>query len=221
MGEGPHDIGRPAYSAAEPGAAAGTVPALARRVVPDLDVDSLAVRWTELSRFDPSARKKGYQAKVAAAILVSQRKYHLDGTICVADRDRDADRLAAMQAGRERGLALVSAPHAVVCAVAVESIEAWTLGARSALSSELRLSARQLGEMLPSDVESLTEQSGKPEKQPKRLLAELAAQASLHDCADLRARIAEKTDVNELSGACRQGFAPFAAELRKTFARAV
>lgn len=122
MGEGPHDIGRPAYSPAEPGVASGTLPALARSVVHELDGDSLAIRWTELSRFDPLARKK---------------------------------------------------------------------------------------------------QSGKPEKRPKRLLAELAAQAHLQDCADLRARIAEKSDVDELSRACRQGFAPFAAELRKTFARLV
>lgn len=208
MGEGPHDVGRPAASPQDASAAAGVVPALARRIVPGLSSESLAVRWTELPRFHPFAQKRGYEARVAAALLISQRKYRLDGTICVADQDRDKDRLAAMQAGRDRGLELVGAPHAAVCAVAVESIEAWTLGARSALASELRLDPRELRDKLPADVESLTEQSGKPEKRPKRLLAQLAEQAHRTDCADLRTRIAEQTDVEELASACRQGFAP-------------
>lgn len=218
VGEGPHDIGRGGTSHAEPGQAAGVVPALARRVLPDLAADSLALRFCDLPRFSPGPGGRGFAGKVAAAILISQRRYGLAGTICVADRDRDRQRLPAMQEGRTRGLAAVAVPHAVVCAVAVESIEAWTLGARQALGQELAIPAPELARRLPADVEALSESSGKPERRPKRLLSELAEAAHRQDCSDLRTRIAEATDVQELSQACREGFAPFVRELRAAFA---
>lgn len=213
MGEGPHDIGRQAPSLGEPGPAGGVVATLARRVVPAIAGDSPALRWTELSRFHPSARKSGLEAKVAAAILISQRRLGLAGTICVVDRDGDTDRLAALRAGRERGLASAAPGHAVVCGVAVESIEAWTLGARAALATELGLEISALSSHLPSDIEALREQSGKQEKRPKALLQRLAGLVHRQDGEALRTAVAERTDLQELIRRCPQGFAPFAAEL--------
>lgn len=217
VGEGPHDIGRSALSPAEPAPAGGVVPALSRRVVPAIAAESRALRWADIPRFAPSARR-GFAGKVAAAVLLSQRRFGLDGTVCVADRDRDAGRLHELQTGRERGLSLLTAPHAVVCAVAVESIEAWTLGAGSALSQTLSIPRAELARRLPSDLESLSEGSGKPERRPKGLLAALCEGAQVQDCADLRARIAEATDIPELARACSQGFAPFVRALKDAFA---
>jgi hypothetical protein len=64
----------------------------------------VALRWVEIARFDPRGKKKGWPAKVAAAILLSARKFACDGAICVADRDRQEDRLSEMDEGRRRGL---------------------------------------------------------------------------------------------------------------------
>ncbi len=214
VGEGPHDIGPQVAPIETQNPAAGVVGTLACRAVPTIDKDSSALRWTQLARFHPDARKSGFAAKVAAAILISGRKFGLDGTICVADQDRDRGRLAEMQAGRERGLALLSFPHAAVCAVAVESIEAWTLGAHSALAAELGIPVPVLKSKLPSDVEDLYESSGKLDKRPKQLLQRLAAEMHRNDGVDLRTAVAQRTDPDELAGACPRGFAPFLARLR-------
>src|SRR5262245_60587402 len=128
IGEGPHDIGQLGDDPNSPQKAAGVITVLARKVCPDIDEDSWALRWSRIVRFNPDAKKRRYHAKVSAAIVLSGRKYGCDGTICVADRDKDKNRLKEMEKGRESGLNSLGGPYPVVCGVAVESIEAWTLG---------------------------------------------------------------------------------------------
>ena len=216
VGEGPHDVGRESRnSLEEPCPAGGVVTTLARRVVSSIGADSLALRWSELVRFHPSA-KKGFAGKVAAAALLS-RRYECVGTICVADRDRKPDREQAMQDGQQRALA-ISSTHPVVCGIAVESIEAWTLGAHGALADELGIDAKHVRAELLTDVESLYENSGKPKYQPKAVLQGLAQKVHRDDCVNLRVAVAERTNLAELERACPAGFAPFAKALREAFA---
>jgi hypothetical protein len=217
VGEGKNDIG-PSELDSGPRAARGVVPALARKVVALINEDCPALAWRELSLFDPRARKKGFAAKVTAAILVSSRRFACGGTVCVADRDRDGERLTQMAAGRETGLELAGGAHGAVCGVAVESVEAWTLGAPEALAEELGLDPGAVRKEYPkTDVESLHENSGKPEHRPKALLARIANLKNRSDDTEFREAVAQRTDIAALERACQKGFRPFAEELRVVF----
>jgi hypothetical protein len=96
VGEGAQDIGTPQFNP-QPRPARGTVPTLARKVCPVIAEDSVALAWTEIPLFDRKARKRGLEVKVERAILLSVLKFHCAGTVCVADQDRDAGRLAALE----------------------------------------------------------------------------------------------------------------------------
>ncbi len=171
IGEGPTDIGHSGMDPDRPRPATGPLAILARKVCPQIDADSLALRWVEIARFDPRGKKKGWEAKVAAAILLSARKFDCDGTICIADRDRQKERLSEMDAGLQRGLGQVGSEHAAVCGVAIESIEAWALGAPSALAAELEEEVKTIQrEYRLKEVEQFCESSGKEEHRPKGLL---------------------------------------------------
>ncbi|MCL4207022.1 MAG: hypothetical protein KJ000_31450 [Pirellulaceae bacterium] len=217
IGEGSHDIGPPTFDP-QPRPAAGVVSTLARRVSPAISKDSLALAWTEISNLDPKKRKRGLDAKVETAIVLSAMKYGLDGTVCVADQDRDATRLSTMEEGQSRGLNLVRQPHAAACGVAVESIEAWTLGAPEAIALVLGTDAAVVqSHYRLRDVESFYQHSGKSDHRPKDILGRIAAAKHWKDSSEFRSAVAEHTDVAALKQTCPRGFRPFAEKLSAAF----
>jgi hypothetical protein len=217
VGEGTHDIGRPDFPA-KPRLAAGVVAVLARNICPAIDAESVGVAWREIRIFNPDKKHKGWAAKVEAAILLA-RQYRCAGTICVADRDRDDTRLAAMDEWKQSGAKSLAAGHAVVCAVAVESIEAWTLGDQEAVAAVLGVKVDTIRKRYykVSDVEKLHERSGKPGLRPKELLRQLAELKHREADTQLREEIAACTDVDALQKTCPKGFRPFAERLKAAF----
>lgn len=216
IGEGKHDIGRPEF-APRPQPARGVVYTLARRICPDIADESIALKWPDIPVLNREKKRKGYAAKVAS-VLVLAGIHDCEGIVCVADQDREVGRLRLLEEGKERGLNAIARPRAVVCAVAVESIDAWTLGDPAALANVLGLDLKEIhGLYKIGDVESFYEGSGKPEHRPKAILARVATLAHVEDTTDFRERVAECADINALERACPQGFAPFARELRTAF----
>jgi hypothetical protein len=217
IGEGNHDIGPAGDRWAEPRPATGVIPILARRLCNTIDATSIALAWREISRFSPQARK-GFEAKVSAAMLLAARRFDCAGTVCVTDRDGDADRLPAMHRGKQRGLSMLVAPHLVAVGVAVESIEAWTLGAPTALAEELGVPVERVRSAMPKKhVESLRETSERDDARPKAATERMAALAGRSDSTAFRSAVAERSAPAEVEAACPEGFAPFARELRTSF----
>jgi hypothetical protein len=212
VGEGRHDIGPDPIN--PPRAASGPIPTLVRKIQPGISANSIALAWRELHRFHPNARKRGYPAKVAAAGLLAERKFDCEGCIFVADRDREKNRQARLEE------AVQSAPKWkstfwIVVGIAVESVEAWTLGAPIAIAQVLGVEEKNIRELYPtSHVESLYDNSGKEEHWPKKLLQTIAALNDEVDCLEFRTRIAEATQIADLEKACPNGFAPFARVIR-------
>ncbi len=215
IGEGRHDIGDPDSNPAQPRLAQGTIPTLARNVCPKIAPDSLALAWREIQRFNPSARERGIPAKITAAALIAVRKFGCSATVAVADRDGETDRQKEMEEGVDRARQLFP-QHPTVWGLAIESVEAWTLGVPETIAEELGVDVKLIQQNYPRgvDVESLSEQSGKADHRPKQLLERLAQLKHRHDCTEFRQLIAEKTDVDALSRACPKGFAPFALQLQ-------
>lgn len=217
VGEGTHDIGGVGEIWARPRPATGVVPTLARRVCPTIGDDSIALAWREIPRFSRHTRK-GFEAKVASAMLLSARKLDCAGTVCVVDRDGDESRLPAMKRRKVDGSSALGVPHPITVGIAVESIEAWTLGAQRALAEELAVELPVLQRALPkAHVEELRESSGREERRPKSVIRRLAELTNRCDGFALRTAVASKTSPEELSAACPSGFAPFAEELRAAF----
>jgi hypothetical protein len=212
VGDGKHDIGGPDGFSDEPFPARGVVPNLSARVAALDGERSVALRWKDLVRFSPTAR--GYPAKIKLAQLLAERKWGLGGAVCVVDEDNDPSRrtLSGTQG---------SASCPVVCGVAVRSIEAWTLGAPTALAAALGTTPEKVQHACPSArVEDLYEGSGKPELRSKQLLRKLATELGrCDDSLELREEVARRTDPDKLCRTCSQGFAPFAAGLREAFGR--
>jgi len=220
IGEGPHDIGAPSPNPNQPRPARGVVPTLARRVWSGIAADSIALAWREISRFNLSAQKRGYSAKVAAAALLAARKFDCRATVAIADRDREDGREAQLEDGVDAAQRLFP-QHPAIWGLAVESVEAWTLGAPDAIAAELGVDVELVRKQYPrgAHVESLFEQSGKPDHRPKQLLERIAQLKYRNDSTEFREAIAEKTDMTALAQACPQGFAPFAERLRKAFGK--
>src|SRR5947208_3385449 len=99
IGEGRHDIGDPSPNPYHPRPAEGTIPTLARRICTGIAPESVALAWPEIRRFNPSATKRGYPAKITAAVLVAARKFGCAGTVVVADRDSEAGRQSELEEG--------------------------------------------------------------------------------------------------------------------------
>ncbi len=211
VGDGKHDVGGPDGSGEVPFPARGVVSNLVARVAAIDLQGSRALRWLDFSRFSPTGRH-GYPAKIKAAVLLAERRFGLDGAVCVVDEDNDPSRRAL--AGTQGS---PSCP--VVCAVAVRSIEAWTLGAPTALAGALGTTREKLRASCPSTpVEQLYEGSGKPELRSKRLLGQLARELGrTEDSLELREQVARDTDPGELCRSCPEGFAPFTVALRSAF----
>jgi hypothetical protein len=218
VGEGRHDIGEPNPNPYQPRPTRGSIPTLARRVCPAMSADSVALAWTEIRRFNPAALKRGYEAKVPAAVLLASRRFGCAGTVLVTDRDADPDRYAALQAGVARARQLFPG-HRIAFGLAVESVEAWTLGAPDEIAVELGVNGARVRAEYPRGVhvEALSERSGKEEHRPKRLLERLTGLAYREDSVEFREAVAERTEVTTLERACPEGFAPFVAELRAAF----
>jgi hypothetical protein len=217
IGEGRHDIGDPDPNPYNPRPAHGTIPALSTRVCPTISDDSVALAWREIVRFNPNARKRGFEAKVPAALLVATR-LNCSGTVVVADRDGDPSRGTSLQAGVARGRELF--PQCPIAGgLAIESVEAWTLGVPESIADELGTTVAEVRKLYPPgvDVERLSESSGKEDHRPKRLLERIARLKHRTDSTEFRQAVAKRTDVAALEKACPQGFAPFAAELRLAF----
>jgi hypothetical protein len=218
IGEGRHDIGDSNPNPSHPRSAQGTIPTLTRRVCPSIRSDSIALAWTEIQRFNPAGKKRGYPAKITAAALLAVRKYACAGTVVVADRDGQKTRQSELEEG------VTSAEqqfpgHSIVWGLAIESVEAWTLGVPDAIAEELGVEVGQIREHYPRGVpvELMSERSGKSDHRPKQLLERLAQLKHRQDSAEFRQAIAERTNVDSLARACPQGFAPFADQLRKAF----
>jgi hypothetical protein len=218
VGEGRHDIGDPSPNPFQPRTAQGTIPTLARRICTEIGRESVAVAWSEISRFNPSARKRGFQAKINGAVLVAVRKLGCAGTAVVTDRDGDPDRQSELEAGVESARELFPS-HPIAWGLAFESIEAWTLGVPDKIAEELGLEVQLVRQQYPRgvDVESLSERSGKPDHRPKQLLERIAKFRHRIDSTEFREAVAERTDVAILAQACPKGFAPFAVKLRNAF----
>lgn len=221
IGDGEHDIGKPEWPTDAAFPARGVVPALARRVAAIDCPASLALHWAHprLARFpvDRHATKtRGYAAKLRAARLhVEHGTLAVEGIVCAVDEDRKPER-------RElpgQAQALATERCAIVGGVAICSIEAWTLGAATALANVLGTTAQEVRRACPSgQVETLYEGSGKQDRQPKGLLDDLARRFGRRpDSLELREEVAECTDIGELTTSCPEGFAPFAAALRAVF----
>jgi hypothetical protein len=221
IGEGRHDIGDPSPNPYDLRPAQGTIPALARRARGDIGPESVALAWSEIRRFNPSAQKRGYPAKITAAALLAVRKFGCSATIAVADRDGEANRKSELEEGVDRARQLFP-QHPTAWGLAIESIEAWTLGVPDKIAEELGVDVKLVQQLYPRsmDVESLSERSGKPDHRPKQLLERIARLNQRQDCTEFRQAIAERTDVAALARECPKGFAPFVDQLRKAFAQA-
>ncbi len=217
VGEGNHDIGPAGERWGEPRPATGVVPVLARRVCGAIAADSIALAWRDIARFSPQARR-GFETKVAAAMLLAERRFDCAGTVCVADRDGDEERLSALRRGKQRGIEATGGTHAAAVGVAVESIEAWTLGAPAAIAGGAGIPVERVRSALPKKhVEALRETSENLEHRPKRAIERIAALGGGADGTAFRRAVAERASPSELEAACPEGFALFARELRETF----
>ncbi len=215
VGEGKHETG--AEFAPRPRPARGVLPILARKVCPHLGTDHLALDWKEIALFNEAKKKRGFSAKVVAAIALAWKK-KCDGTIVVVDKDRDDTRLADMEDGVQKGKKTIPIEHPAVCGLAVESIEAWTLGAPAALATILGCTEKVLQDHYKiGEVEELYQNSGKVEKRPKNILKILAELHHQKDSLELRESVAEATEVDDLVKHCPMGFKPFADKLKAAF----
>jgi hypothetical protein len=215
IGEGPHDIGAASSNPGQPRLARGTIPTLARRVSAGIDPESIALAWREISRFNRSV-KRGYSSKLAGAALMAVKRFDCGATVAVADRDRETGRQAELQEGADRAEGLFPG-YPAVWGLAIESVEAWTLGVPDQIAEELCVDVTLVQNEYArgAHIESLSEQSGKLELRPKQLLERIAQLKHRSDSTEFREAIARRTDVATLARACPQGFAPFADRLRK------
>jgi hypothetical protein len=215
IGEGPHDIGAASSNPDQPRLARGTIPTLARRITAEIDPESIALAWREISRFNQSV-KRGYSSKLAGAALLAVKRFDCRATVAVVDRDRETGRQAELQEGADRALGLFPG-YPAVWGLAIESVEAWTLGVPDQIAEELCVDVTLVQNEYArgADIESLSERSGKLELRPKQLLERIAQLKHRSDSTEFREAVARRTDVATLARTCPQGFAPFADRLRK------
>lgn len=216
VGEGPSDVGSDGGSADGTSSGGGAIGVFVQRLIGgDEPAEVLGIRWRNLARYSKRGAT-GFEAKVAAAMLVSKKRYGCDAVVCVADRDRETERLGAMERGRLRGESSVPG-HPTVCGLAVESSEAWALGDPGALAAELGVARADIERRYPKgrSLEELYDHSGKEQYRPKRLLGELLEDAGREDGPEFRVALAKGANLKTLEQRCPSGFGAFAAEIRQ------
>lgn len=202
------------YAAGDAYPAGGVLPVLAQKIIPRIAEGALALRWREITRLSP-LKKSGLDAKAKAAVLLA-RRHGCKGLVLVVDNDGkdDEDRLEKLKECKP----LAAGQPVVACGLAVQSIEAWTLGAPEAIATVLGVGVGTVRKEYPGPhVETLLENSGKEEQRPKGLVSRLAQLGHREDTIEFRREVAEQTDIAALERACPAGFAPFAEELRVAF----
>ncbi len=217
VGEGPHDIGNPGSDPFQPRPAQGVIPILARKVCPSISPESVSLAWKEIARFNPQGKKRGFESKVPAAVLVAGR-FSCSGSVFVADRDGDPSRYDGLKAGVNRTKEIFP-QHPIAFGLAVESIEAWTLGVPNKIAEGLGVDVLQVQAEYPRGVhvEEMSERSGKEEHRPKKLLEQITQLKHRSASTEFRQAVAERTEIAELEKACPKGFQPFAGQLRGAF----
>ena len=216
VGDGRHEIG-PAVFSPQPRPAAGVVAVLCRQINPEISSDSIALAWRDIATLNRS--KRGLEHKLVAAKELAVR-HGCMGTIAVADRDgpQGATRVDELQRGRSRSHSNGSSVHPIAVGMAVESIEAWTLGDARAVAKVLDIAVTELRQHYrEADTEKFHEQSGKAELRPKGILARVADIKHRKPDVEFRVEVANQTDLATLERNCPNGFAPFAADVRQNF----
>jgi hypothetical protein len=184
------------------------------------------LKWTQIPLFqvgkkqlDRDIRKSGYRTKVKRAVLLSALAFKCDGTICVADADTaPEDCREQMQQGLAEGLEKVGSGYVAAYGMAFQSVDAWTLGACSAVAEELGVEVGALRPYYPSKpIEELSNQSGKEEHQPKTILERICSSCGRFADTAFRTAVAERTEIGELEKECPRGFKPFTTEVRRAF----
>lgn len=214
VGEGRHDIGASSF-APQPRTASGVVATLSRKIRPMISGESVALSWTEISLLSRS--KKGLEHKLVAARELVKR-HGCDGIIAVIDQDGDGARIQSLKVGQQRIASDVMNSYPVAVGVAIESIEAWTLGDPDAVGTVVNSSREEvLRHYKLSRVESYYERSGDVSRRPKRILELIAALIHTEASETFRREVAELTDIATLERVCPNGFAPFAEDVRVNF----
>jgi len=212
VGEGNNDIGKRSWPIGF-ARAQGVVSILARKIVPEIHHDSISVSRGQLDRLD-RRKPAGLQHKVTAAVQLARRE-GCAATVFTHDQDRNDAVRSSLAAGRDE-IQQELPDHKVVIGVAVESIEAWTLGARSGLKAVLQVSDADLDAIYrPSRVETYFNSSDKPEHQAHKLLEQVAQLGHSSAGTEFRERVAAETDIDELKRNCPQGFKAFAEKLEQ------
>lgn len=217
VGEGKTDIGtvgRPSVLPEE--AREGVVQVLVRRVL-DAPASELAFKPRAVRSF-PKEPGKFKGPRLEGDARNAYRAYQLarfdhDGMIMVRDSDNTGDeRLAQMEAGiqtaRQRKGPQI--PHA--CGLAVQTIEAWVLGALAGRDQPVPALPRGKA------IEELWGKKNDPESHhPRALCRQALRHLDMGDDLTSKATVVEDCDLAALERACPRGFARFAGALRLAF----
>jgi len=201
VGEGVTDIGGERHT--------GVVPRLTEKVLTQRLERPVAfeAERVPLPRFH---RSRGYETKVACAIREANRQ-GFDGIAIVVDRDGDTERIKRLKKGVEDASSEVPLP--AVVGVAVETIEAWLLADEQAIREALDCDVAA-----GIDPEKLTGRPGTMDH-PKDRLAELLARDTDEGRTNSERfdTIADRANVAVVERRCKQGFAPYAKDVRHIF----
>ena len=226
--EGDHDAGKSDplnWSGDRP--AGGVVPLLCAKVCPVIDLPasrSLPAKHPYLlpgertrRNFSRSAllARHGLDVKAARAVVFADRS-GFAGTVMIVDADSaPATAIADMEAGAKTGTDSLGRPHGFVGGLAVQSIEAWTLGAPTALAACLKSDANGLRRHYSvADVEEFAN-TRQPHQNGKAILKRLCSGCRGEDGTEFREEVARATDPAELERYCPEGFGRLAKVLRE------
>ena len=152
-----------------------------------------------------SAGAKGFASKTKQSIEVARRE-RFDAVIILIDRDRrpDAERLGALQRGRDE-MTHTTYPQCAV-GTAVETFDAWMIVDGRAIG--LAGGDASKSHLEPENLD------GKPERpdHPKTRALELFGKA---DVSDKYACVARELSLELLERGCPKGFCPFSKELEQ------
>lgn len=216
VGEGVHDLNRRDWTQ-DFGKADGVVAELLRRACPDAVGDeSISVPWKSKA-LTVLSKKRGISPRVHKLQLAVEfaKRQNCAATVAVYDDDNREGRADALiDAGTE--VTRSHPDHRVITGVAVRTIEAWCLGAVSALAEVAGVPADEIDRRRrksPEDLDSDDSPSGKGSKTILDDIAKACGETKAH--AEFRAEVARRTDVEELARNCPRGFGPFLRQVRE------